>query len=280
MAKRSKPKPKAPAVVDCGHAQCERIFEKDRLVSAVCVGGQARRLSAKELPPRAQSGIKARSRAVAALRALDLATFADVERRAGSSPWPGEEGPGIEQHDGYPTSLRSGPGTRGRAVQLCHQQILVAGNLVRCDKRKPCEDHPTPADNLAQIPRPEYSEPTGELAAAKADGELVVEVDGVPPSAQRFYDELRQGARHLEVALKVARALQHNARAGRDGVDQCICCEAPVSGAGEDRLKNGFDPRCAKAWERYRAEWTGAGAPDRMAFIRARRDAMRERVAS
>lgn len=46
-----------------------------------------------------------------------------------------------------------------------------------------------------------------------------------------------------------------DARYGRQSsVTDCLCCEATVTGVGEDRIKAGYCPACYKAWERYRVQ--------------------------
>ncbi|HET7486848.1 MAG TPA: hypothetical protein VFJ85_02900 [Acidimicrobiales bacterium] len=222
-------------------------------------------------------------RAMAALRRFDLHSFADLERRAGRSPVPGEEGAGAELADGWPTSLRRDP--QGGGVRRCRVTDMVDGQVVRCPLdavpgRIGCAEHSTPDDEeLGLLPPPPEADPVGELAARAADGEVAL-VDPVPGEVALAYSELRQAAALATRAAARMDRIQRNARLGRESsVGRCECCEATVTGVGEDRLRGGFCPSCAKAWERVRSAHEGPGAADRLAFVRTRRTWLQERSA-
>lgn len=273
--KHKKPaKPQAPATMkaarQCAHAQC----------ADMCTATTARQLRKEDLPRRAQAALADRDKAIDALRQFTVDALADLERRAGVVVGRPEEGPGEELRDGYPTSLRRTPGTRGRAARLCREEILVAGNLVTCDERVPCEKHPSDNDNLGQLPPPSYADPGGELAAALADGE-VTESDATPNTVRRVY---RQFERAVDELLRVSGLMadvRANPLAGRgSSVGVCRACDATVTGVGEDRLRPpGYCDACRKAWVRLVENWDGDGSPDREAFEAGRRAKRKDEAA-
>lgn len=67
-----------------------------------------------------------------------------------------------------------------------------------------------------------------------------------------------------------------DARYGRQSsVTDCLCCEATVTGIGEDRIKAGYCPTCHRAWLRYRdAEQAAGRDPVQEMFRRTRRAEM------
>lgn len=82
------------------------------------------------------------------------------------------------------------------------------------------------------------------------------EVDRVADLVQRLHAE----AECVDAAMRRLKGLKRlidnrgDARYGRQSsVTDCLCCEATVTGCGEDRIKAGYCPACYKAWERYRA---------------------------
>jgi len=71
-------------------------------------------------------------------------------------------------------------------------------------------------------------------------------------------------------------------RVGRQtSLVDCLCCEAGVSGVGDDRIKTGYCPRCWTAWVRYRLGENQAGrAADHEVFRRRQRRAIEGQRAS
>lgn len=276
-AKHKKPKAavtmKAGAIVDCGHAQCERTFDDDgRVIAVTCTAGTRPKLTEDDLPRRARWALVDRDAALDALRQFDVATLADLERRAGASVGRPEEGPGEATRDGYPESVRRSE--RGTSARRCNGEDLVGGRVVRCDElavpgRLGCARHSTEDDEVTELlPGPTYSDPAGEYAAAEG-----TETSTTPEAVRRIHEQLRRAARHARLAQLLMRDLKRNPLSARgSSVGICQACEATVTGVGEDRLKYGFCPADAKAWERYRSSWPGPGAPDRMAFIASRRE--------
>lgn len=92
-----------------------------------------------------------------------------------------------------------------------------------------------------------------------ADQWVDAEVDRINDLVNRLYDEcvvMVNTARRIE-GLKRLIDNRGDARYGRQSsVTDCLCCEATVTGVGEDRIKAGYCPACYKAWERYRAQVT------------------------
>lgn len=279
MAKaKRKGKPKAAvtmkgAIVDCAHAQCERTLDEAGRVTAVsCTAGARAKLTEDDLPRRARWALVDRDAALDALRQFDVATLADLERRAGVAVGRPEEGPGEATRDGYPTSVRRSE--RGSAARRCNGEDLVGGRVVRCDElavpgRLGCGRHSSENDEVTELlPGPTYADPAGEYAVAEG-----TETSTTPEAVRRIHEQLRRAARHARLAAALMRDLKRNPLGARgSSVGICQACEATVTGVGEDRLKYGFCPADAKAWERYRASWDGPGAPDRMAFIASRRE--------
>lgn len=244
----------------CAHAQC----------GEECTAHTARQLRKEDLPRRAQAALADRDRAIDALRQVTVEALVALERRAGVVVGRPEEGPGEELHDGYPRSTRRAPGMRGRSERLCQVEIPVAGNLVRCDARLPCEAHPTADDDYASTPPPPQSDPAGELGAAKADGE-VTETDGTAASVRRAYWELERAIDELLRVGGFIGDLLRNPLIGRGpAVSVCRACEATITGVGNDRARNGYCNGCDLAWRRLCS--TTEGAVDRAAFEAERRE--------
>lgn len=68
-----------------------------------------------------------------------------------------------------------------------------------------------------------------------------------------------------------------DARIGRQSSLQadCLACETPVSGVGEDRLRSGYCPACHRAWLRFAITEAGDGRdPVHEVFRRHRRRAL------
>lgn len=271
MAKKRKAKKPAAAVAmqaaeqRCAHAFCG---------PGECKAGTRPPVTEDDLPRRARRALADRARAIDALRRLTVDRLADLERRAGVVVGRPEQGPGEDLYDGFPRSLRRSPGTRGRATRMCRTEIVVAGRTVLCSEealpgRSGCEAHSVGADeNPGQLPRPPQSDPSGELAAALADGELV-ETDGAPDAVRRVYRELDGSLDRLLGALGLVDVLLRNPLAGRaPSVGSCRACGSMVTGVGTDRLRSGYCPACAEAFRRRCQE----GPVDRAAFERERRE--------
>lgn len=257
------------AVRQCAHAQCE---------PTECLAGRRPKVRREDLPNRAFWA------SVDVEEALELlASFTDealvvVERRAGVVVGRPEEGAGSRLADGYPTSLRSGPGTRGRAERLCDEEVLVSGVEVRCGARRPCEKHPRPDDDLVEVPPPEYSDPSGELAAALADTPEWIQRDGLTKAVKRFYRQLKRATSHLVLAEAMLADLKRSPLAGRaSSVGVCRACDRTVPGVEGDRLRDGYCNACRMAWQR-RCQAVD-GPVDREAF-EAERLARRKREAA
>ena len=65
-----------------------------------------------------------------------------------------------------------------------------------------------------------------------------------------------------------------DARVGRQSSLQadCLACECPVTGVGDDRLRSGYCPACHRAWLRFAVAEAGAGRdPVHEVFRRLRR---------
>ena len=272
MAKAKKRKAAKPAgtvemkaaVKRCAHAFCDDE----------CKAGTKPAVTEDDLPRRARRALADRAQAIDALRKLTVDRLADLERRAGVVVGRPEQGAGEDLYDGFPRSLRRSPGTRGRSTRMCRTEIVVAGRTVLCGEealpgRPGCEAHSVDADeNPGQLPPPPQSDPSGELAAALADGELV-ETDGAPGAVRRAYRELDAAMDRLLAALGLVDVLLRNPLAGRSSsLSECRACGRTVTGVGNDRLRTGYCMECTQAF-RYRAE---KGTVDRAGFERERRE--------
>lgn len=101
------------------------------------------------------------------------------------------------------------------------------------------------------------------------------EVDRVNDLVLRLYADAEivvNAMRRIE-GLKRLIDNRGDARYGRQSsVVDCLCCEATVTGVGEDRIKAGYCPTCHRAWLRYRDAEYGAGRdPVQEMFRRSRR---------
>ena len=85
------------------------------------------------------------------------------------------------------------------------------------------------------------------------------EVDRIADLVERLYAEAQivdNAMRRLE-GLKRLIDNRGDARYGRQSsVTDCLCCEATVTGVGEDRIKAGYCAACYKAWQRYQVQHT------------------------
>ena len=100
------------------------------------------------------------------------------------------------------------------------------------------------------------------------------EIDRVNTLVVRLYGESLAAVTVMRRVEGLKRLIDNrgDARYGRQSsVTDCLCCEATVTGMGEDRIKSGYCPSCYKAWERYRQVHTD---PDHEMFRRARRREM------
>ena len=113
-----------------------------------------------------------------------------------------------------------------------------------------------------------YSDPV--LALVERKEGAPDEFTYVPPDEWRDAEEdltakrlelLYAEAQNVDNAMRRMEGLKRlidgrgDARVGRQSsVTDCLCCEATVTGVGEDRIKAGYCPRCYKAWQRYQAQ--------------------------
>lgn len=266
-------KPAAPVAMrtqrQCSHAQCD----------ATCKATQAPRITKKDLPARAFGAHEDVTTALELLRRVTVEALATVERRSGVVVGRPEEGAGLELRDGYPTSLRSGPGTRGRAERLCHEEVVVHGETLRCDARLPCEVHSPADEDLSQLPGSDYADPAGELGADLADGAEWIERGGMPSAVRRFYRHLTKAVDQVVLVEAMLADLLRSPLAGRSSsVGSCRACDRIVAGVEGDRLRNGYCPACAEAWRR-RCQTT-EGEVDRDAFETDRRERRRKAEAA
>lgn len=265
---------KAAVSPACSHAGCDHRYDPrtKALVSSTCTAGR-QRLTQEDLPGRGYHAIDDVEQAIAALGAVTVEALAVVERRAGRVVGRPEEGAGLMLRDGYPTSLRSG--SPGRAERLCTAEVLVAGHLVRCGARRPCENHPADDDDLLEIPPPDYADPSGELGATLADVPDWIQQDGVPKAVQRFYRHLKKATDQVTLATAMLDELLRSPLAGRgSSVGVCRACDRTVAGVEGDRLRNGYCQGCDRAWRR-RCETTD-GPVDVAAFESERRRRRRD----
>lgn len=212
----------------------------------------------RNLPKRVKRATWQRDMALSALHQLDEAAMLELERRAGAALRENEEGAGVELHDGYPTSLRMGPGSRGRAVRRCAEGDcfeLAGPGRTRCAEHGEGEE-----ESDEQWPAPPQSDPVGELVVAG-----VVGADPIPGMVAECFAELERGAALIRSAVARMVRVRRNPLAGRQSsVGHCRACERLVPGTPTDRLRSGYCDACRKAWER-------AGLSDRAAFERSRR---------
>lgn len=107
------------------------------------------------------------------------------------------------------------------------------------------------------------------------------EVDRIHTLVVRLYGEstnVMAAVGRLE-GLKRLIDNRGDARYGRQSsVTDCLCCEATVTGVGEDRIVSGYCPPCKQAWMRYREREQGANRdPDHEMFRRFRRGELAQR---
>lgn len=82
----------------------------------------------------------------------------------------------------------------------------------------------------------------------------------------------------LGILVKAARSKAYAQNAGaaakrRPGTGgTCGCCGRLVTGMPDDRLRSGFCEACRKAYERDETYGLGSAQPDRVAFVRTRRE--------
>jgi hypothetical protein len=219
----------------------------------------------RNVPKRVKRANYQRDMALSALAQLEEPALLELERRAGAALRANEDGAGTSLHDGYPTSLRLGPGGRGRATRHC-----VEGGCfdVAAPGRTRCGDHSTDeAERDDQLPPPPQSDPVGELVVAG-----LVDVDPTPGLVAECFAELERGAALIRSAAARMVRIRQNPLAGRQSsIGHCMACERSVLGTPDDRLRSGFCDACRKAWER-------AGLGDRAAFIRDRRAELHKRA--
>lgn len=269
--KRKAAKPAGAVEMKAAEKRCAHAFCDD-----ACKAGTKPAVTEDDLPRRARRALADRTQAIDALRQLTVGRLVDLERRAGVVVGRPEQGAGEDLYDGFPRSVRRSPGTRGRSTRTCRTEIVVAGRTVRCGAealpgRPGCEEHSAGAgENPGQLPPPPQADPSGELAAALADGE-VVETDGAPAAVRRAYRELDAAIDRLLAALGLVDVLLRNPLAGRaPAVGSCRACGAMVTGVGSDRFRGGYCPRCDAAWRRRVNE--SDGPVDRVVFERERRE--------
>lgn len=220
----------------------------------------------EQLSAAAQRAAASRERAQRAARAFDVSALAFLDRRAGRSPTPLEEGAGHDPADGHRRSLRMGQ--RGPLARRC--SVDPECHRPATPGRPGCDRHPA-AESPEYLPPPPQSDPGGELAAALADG-APTEPDPVPAEVARCLAELEEGTRLLVRAERRLERLRRNPKAGRETTSEpCRLCGSTPSGLGEDRLRSGYCPKDYQAWVR-------AGRPDRLGFERARQAELEEQA--
>lgn len=168
---------------------------------------------------------------------MDMAAaWPEVLRLATISPGP----------DGY----GSGVGSGGRRSGVSNPTYRVTEAMAGGKDQLSGDDRTTP--DTWSVP----GERVGELVAHVMD------------QAGLMHDHARRIA-----SLKRLIENRGDARYGRQCSLQgdCLACDRPVSGVGEDRIKAGYCPTCYRAWLRFRLEEMSAcRTPDHEVFRRRR----------